>query len=46
MRNMKFRLAVLLAAIIFLLSACSYWIIEDETVQVGSPVVREDIGRR
>ena len=42
---MKFRLAALLAAIILLLSACSYWVIEDEPVQVGSAVVYEDGGR-
>lgn len=39
---MKFRLALMLAAIIFLLSACNYWIIEDKTIQVGSAVIEED----
>ena len=42
---MKFRLAALLAAIVLLLSACSYWLIEDEPVQVGSAVIREETGR-
>ena len=38
---MKLRLAALLATIALLLSACSYWIIDDEPVQVGSAVVQE-----
>ena len=42
---MKIRLAALLAAIILLLSACSYWVSEDEPVQVGSAVVREESAR-
>ena len=40
---MKLRLAVLLAAIIFLLSACNYWVIEDRSVQVGSPQLQQDV---
>ena len=42
---MKFRLAILLAAIIFLLSACSYWVIEDQTVQVGSAQLQQKDAR-
>ena len=42
---MKIRLAALLAAVILLLSACSYWLIEDEPIQVGSAVVREETAR-
>lgn len=38
---MKLRMALLLAAIIFLLSACNYWVVEEPTVQVGSAVLEE-----
>jgi len=41
----KLRLAALLAAIVLLLSACSYWVIEDAPVQVGSAVVQEKKAR-
>lgn len=42
---MKFRLALLLAAIVLLLSACNYWVIEDQSVQVGSTVIEEKSAR-
>lgn len=42
---MKFRLAALLAAIALLLSACSYWVVEEAPVQVGSAVIEEKEAR-
>ena len=45
MQPMKFRLALLLAAIVFLLSACNYWVVEDKTVQVGSAQLQEKDAR-
>ena len=37
---MKIRLALLVCMLCLLLTACSYWIVEDAPVQVGSAVVR------
>lgn len=36
---MKMKLALLLCLLSMLLTACSYWIVEDAPVQVGSSVV-------
>ena len=33
---MRFRLALLLAALAVLLTGCGYWVVEDAPVQVGS----------
>lgn len=37
---MKLRFAALLLALTLLLSACSYWVVEAGSVQVGSAVAR------
>ena len=36
---MKMKLALLLCLLSMLLTACGYWIVEDNPVQVGSSVV-------
>lgn len=36
---MKIRLAVLVCLVAVLLSGCSYWVVEEAPVQVGSPVM-------
>ena len=38
---MKMRLALMITLLALLLSGCSYWVVEDAPVQVGSSVVRE-----
>lgn len=42
---MRLRMALLLAAIILLLSACNYWVVEEPAVQVGSAVSAETDAR-
>jgi len=36
----KARLILLLCALAVLLSACGYWVVEEDGVQVGNPVVQ------
>ncbi len=36
---MKYLLAVLLAILTLMLSACGYWVVEDAPIQVGSAIV-------
>lgn len=38
---MKIRLAVLICLLAAMLCACSYHLVEDEPVQVGSAVIRQ-----
>ena len=37
---MKIRLALLICILAVMLSACGYWVVEEDSVQVGSAVVR------
>lgn len=43
---MKIRLAILIGLMAVLLSGCSYWLVEEAPVQIGSPVMQESISNR
>ena len=40
---MRFRLALLLAALAVLLTGCGYWVVEDAPVQVGAPAAQSTL---